>query len=981
MEMSKAMQDVSRVVGRPISLLSQFLSWLDSRLRGQDQKLNYTYGSPLNLLLKAPGHYFGISFVLLFLSVYIVLGPNLDVSSREAVIAELICVLLVVLIPLKIASAASLFFWQLLFVLLSTAAIWFGLAIEQGQAQGEIYRHIFIPALWIVSFGLLLARAFADGLMAECRGQFADALQRFELFRSENEESVSATLQEFLRSLLTVPFYQLHKWLFFPAIIVLVVADRDLMKVLAYVMLGMSAIYLAAAGVHRRLAYMRELLNGMFFKGAHLVISLLLIGLALGRWFEQSHITTLIETSPGEVNLTILRFFIAAYVLFWFFEYWANRFLIDHFLALFKQQVDAQTPGRIEFESHVGGGDVDPKGRVVQAHAGSRLILLGRDSQGRPRWNLFSRGDFLNAVTNKLDREDEDDYQLVVKADVIRQRMRLYFLLLNAYLVASFFILYYWSSHQPQLAELQARAEVTQDEVNRLFDLNGAIFGTRRLGADEPRLFVAASGGGTRAALYGESVLRGLRELDVLNNVLLTSSVSGGSAAMAYFSVYRDQLLAGDPQQHDAPVDDEQQRQNAWQVFSATMAAPYILDVLQGIVDWRLTGGIEQHNPDAGSADAASFNAVMRMGDLLAESMQRRFQLHEHDDRDQLGEQHQFGMIFNTTLVARFPRWSCNDVKNNQAWSACVCVDEQGNLATLAQRESRCADLKTSLGQGGRLVMTNLRDLSGFPSSGEPVNKTDFLSYVALQDPDVGLHRAAALSANFPPVFPNAAVDVDNAQRYWVTDGGASDNRGLLSLLYTIRQAIVDEMAKRCVDRECRQENLPPLHVVIADASATNLSFSGNTGIPAALGAPTRFASQLIVDLAADIKRMYRVLGGSAHFHYLPMPLVLRSDGLGTHWMMPSEVNFKQPKDVARLDQTMDKQKATLSAIDTRQLIDDLHSTKHALQPSEDSERVWQWICREQFGAHQQRWVKLVKLLKPDAQVADICRSAEAGAQ
>jgi len=34
-----------------------------------------------------------------------------------------------------------------------------------------------------------------------------------------------------------------------------------------------------------------------------------------------------------------------------------------------------------------------------------------------------------------------------------------------------------------------------------------------------------------------------------------------------------------------------------------------------------------------------------------------------------------------------------------------------------------------------------------------------------------------ALNANFPPVFSNAPVDVDQRTRYWVTDGGAADNR------------------------------------------------------------------------------------------------------------------------------------------------------------------------------------------------------------
>ena len=108
---------------------------------------------------------------------------------------------------------------------------------------------------------------------------------------------------------------------------------------------------------------------------------------------------------------------------------------------------------------------------------------------------------------------------------------------------------------------------------------------------------------------------------------------------------------------------------------------------------------------------------------------------------------------------------------------------------------------------GGRLIFTNLAQRSAFPASGSeagdlpqgaPSIPDVRLPYVVVQDSSVLLSAAAALSANFPPVFTNARVDVPAAvpdshcptRAYYVTDGGAVENLGLLSALYALRQAL-----------------------------------------------------------------------------------------------------------------------------------------------------------------------------------------------
>ena len=56
---------------------------------------------------------------------------------------------------------------------------------------------------------------------------------------------------------------------------------------------------------------------------------------------------------------------------------------------------------------------------------------------------------------------------------------------------------------------------------------------------------------------------------------------------------------------------------------------------------------------------------------------------------------------------------------------------------------------------GGRLVFTNLKNRAAFPSIEAPIPNTR-LPYWLVDDLDVPLARAAALNANFPPIFPNA---------------------------------------------------------------------------------------------------------------------------------------------------------------------------------------------------------------------------------
>ena len=156
---------------------------------------------------------------------------------------------------------------------------------------------------------------------------------------------------------------------------------------------------------------------------------------------------------------------------------------------------------------------------------------------------------------------------------------------------------------------------------------------------------------------------------------------------------------------------------------------------------------------------------------------------------------------------------------------------------------------------------------------------------ILVNDEGVNVERIAAVSANFPPVFSDAAVDVDDQHRYWVTDGGAADNRGLEPVLYALRDAVLHPAPGAT--------RLPSVAIMIIEASGIDESFEQDRGVGSALGAGAHFADQLNTEIANSLITIYREAGQSTdlQFYYVPMPRMLRAsrflrnalDAAGSH--------------------------------------------------------------------------------------------------
>jgi len=161
-------------------------------------------------------------------------------------------------------------------------------------------------------------------------------------------------------------------------------------------------------------------------------------------------------------------------------------------------------------------------------------------------------------------------------------------------------------------------------------------------------------------------------------------------------------------------------------------------------------------------------------------------------------------------------------------------------------------------------------------------------------DGDVKLSAASALTANFPPVFSNARVRLKSSEKgvcpqsYFVTDGGATENLGLVSALYALRGTLL-QMDPGAV--------LGEIHVLALEASAIDYDYHDDRGIGAATGgSKERINSGLTQSLLHEVEGMVAAHHGRMRVHYLPLPVAFRSrGGFGTHWMFARNINVVNP--------------------------------------------------------------------------------------
>jgi hypothetical protein len=794
-------------------------------------------------------------------------------------------------------ASSTIVYWQAIILGLVVLVHWLFLAPAGVREADDLpYRHVF--GLWapaiiavLVLAPWLARRIFGTVPPDDCR-QFQQWLRETELF--VNRRDPELTGRRLFHAFIYGPAYHPLHLLLIPSLVALVLPPESLYA-WTFFAFAVSVLMLVWGNISSRWDQLNVHIERWFLRGTPFFVSLLVIVLAVLRILQVDYISTLLDALPFG---TIFGLIVMTYVLFWLVEYWMNRIVIAELLRVLGSgtsdvytryapspgiPTDPQDPIRVRRAGRflVGQGsgrlvavgtigDLDapaPDAATAAANApaapaNTPAAPAGAATDTRPpRAVAAFEGYYLADLFARL---GERAHTLKERARVIdiNHRTGNYFFFLNLLLIVvtagfiTVFAVRYLSNNGTRpVVETTAPPPAAE----QLIDLSGLLLQQPEKPA-RPAIVVVGSGGGTRAALYTASVLNGLHRLGVDRDIVLVSGVSGGGVALAYFAANSGLLTGQSPpaaarrcpdSKGPTPIDPE------WNCFNKAVTSPFIEDVLNGATEWRIF-------------------STTALSALLAESFDRTL----FGGQTTLGSVKSPGLILNAAIVSH------------------PAEDTDALKATL-ERGKSCKETERSyqLMSGGRLIFTNLRHTAKFPPKQAPHIPDVRLPYEIVQAADVSLAKAAALNANFPPVFPTARVRMRNdgsspcPRSYYVTDGGAQENLGLVSALYALESAleVIPQGAA-----------LRPIHVVIAEASAVTYDYSQDRGFGALFASRERLAGGLTNALIDRVEGQLKRVSGAktdVNFHYLGLPLAFRArGGFGTHWMYAKQYNLSDPR-------------------------------------------------------------------------------------
>ncbi len=828
---------------------------------------------------------------------------------------------------LQFLHASLIFVAALPVVLLLDPRVVDYLRIDHTEASGLPYRHVFAYlSLGFVFVAFFFSRITAyftvgqlilDGEKAEIARTLLplwhfkskDPQQPLWYFENKDPKLPVLSRGRAFNAWMMVPFRYPIVLLLFPSVMVLLSAtlldpDRDRDQ---YVFLTAGLIIfgiLSVGNCHNDLKMVGVLARRRFAIGGSLVISSAIIALAVSYLLNISYVTTVMRG----MGWIIWNYIVAAYVLVWLYDYWSNRVATTTLLALFEPPDDGDNPNQTRISKLLWGAkDLagfrddwrtpeytrdDGVQATLRLHGRSRFIASEVQNPSNNSGALLANELFealadaasVSKESSGLENLPERAKQLQI--DVSRLMTNHLVSLHTALIIVAIAVFMYVNPAKPY-PMLTVMGPAPQSSVSNdcgVIQLQLHCLLSKHIDkhGEKPVLLLAASGGGTRAALYTTSMLYGLHQRGLDQQIVLLSGVSGGGAALAYYAANRDDLMGDDPdyvcatKTNVSSPEIMDMQPKSWSCFFRAMSTAFIRDVFEGVAEIRIVGGLPN-------------------GKLLEESFVRNF----GQDVTNLLDIKQIGLILNTTVAGH-------------------SRDVSEMLTDLMCDPKPCATTKAdfTVHAGTRLVFTNL--VGGAFTRQETNEPRDvFLKYKVLNYGEITIPVAAALSANFPPVFSNAGVTViedqnqKNAQRYWVTDGGVADNRGIVSLLLTLRQTLQYMKKKR--------KQVPEIHIVVAEASYSNDDYAtGGRGISVLMGSSAPFASQLMHELLGDIRQLAGDLARQRanqrkkiYFHYIEMPRVFRTrGGQGTHWMLPEKIVLTNPR-IEDLDD-VDKDRDTI---------------------------------------------------------------------
>ena len=202
---------------------------------------------------------------------------------------------------------------------------------QPSEAAGGFYPHIyllFVGALLAVAlFGRLLAHIMFAGFQASAT--FRGALTSEDLLRNERTPPDVSNLRLLSALINGVTGNPLH-FLLLPSFVAFV-APWDWIVWLVPGFALVSVVLLMYGSLSSRWEQMMVYVERWFLVGTPLVMSIAVIALAILRLLGVQYVSTVLDATPVGV---LFMFIVMMYVAFWFFEYWANRWVAEELLQV-----------------------------------------------------------------------------------------------------------------------------------------------------------------------------------------------------------------------------------------------------------------------------------------------------------------------------------------------------------------------------------------------------------------------------------------------------------------------------------------------------------------------------------------------------------------------------------------------------------------------------------------------------------------------
>jgi len=275
---------------------------------------------------------------------------------------------------------------------------------------------------------------------------------------------------------------------------------------------------------------------------------------------------------------------------------------------------------------------------------------------------------------------------------------------------------------------------------------------------------VALSGGGSRAALFGQAGLEALARLrtadgaSVIDKISHLSSVSGGSIAAAYYALKK-------PGRDVKVLNADATLSDAYRTFFETYRTELSQDFETSLI-WRQLLSFRWIN---------SALAAKTLAEILGQRLYGDARLRDLAAREKGGDSP--GLIINTTLYNNGRRLALTSLP-----AEAFTYDFFADLDRSLQKQGRRLDPSSI----SRERWDRLRPMTPIEINIDPC--------------PAGLAGSVTASASFPPLVGPLTLKIGDDETYWhAGDGGLYENQGLESLILLYLKQLQLKRAKRAV--------------------------------------------------------------------------------------------------------------------------------------------------------------------------------------